>query len=73
MPVVYVPTAASSLLALLPLLPPEAISLLPSIALWLHQDPESGGPHGGPPPSAWASWLAAPHRLAAVCVCGANA
>lgn len=70
MPVVYVPTAVSSLLALLPLLPPEAISFLPSVVLWFHKEAEQGG---GGPPGAWGSWLASPHRLAALGVCGANA
>ncbi|KAL8271404.1 hypothetical protein Esti_004605 [Eimeria stiedai] len=81
MPVVYVPTAVSCLLALLPLLPPETISILPAIALWLHQNPEEeGSPLEGAsqswdwgPFGAWGPWLAAPHRVAALCVCGANA
>ncbi|KEP62963.1 UNVERIFIED_CONTAM: hypothetical protein HHA_216070 [Hammondia hammondi] len=34
MPVVYVPTAVSGLLALLPLLPPESISVIPCLVLW---------------------------------------
>lgn len=34
MPVVYVPTAVSGLLALLPLLPPEMISVIPCLVLW---------------------------------------
>ncbi|PHJ22317.1 transmembrane protein [Cystoisospora suis] len=34
MPVVYVPTAVSGLLALLPLLPPETISVIPCLVLW---------------------------------------
>ncbi|KAL8435131.1 hypothetical protein Efla_006352 [Eimeria flavescens] len=72
MPVVYVPTAVSCLLALLPLLPPETVSILPAVALWLHKEPEQGGPLGGGLPE-WGPWFAAPHRLAALCVCGANA
>ncbi|CBZ55581.1 conserved hypothetical protein [Neospora caninum Liverpool] len=34
MPVVYVPTAVSGLLALLPLLPPESVSVIPCLVLW---------------------------------------
>ncbi|XP_026191241.1 uncharacterized protein LOC34618391 [Cyclospora cayetanensis] len=69
MPVVYVPTAVSSLLALLPILPPEVVSLLPSIALWLHKDVRDfGGLSTGDAQTAeaWGPWLAAPHRLAAL-------
>ena len=73
---VYVPTAVSSLLALLPLLPPEAISIIPSVVLLLQGGSREGFAAASAAAAAeepWGAWLAAPHRLAALGVLGANA
>ncbi|PFH34911.1 hypothetical protein BESB_069440 [Besnoitia besnoiti] len=49
MPVVYVPTAVSGLLALLPLLPPESISVIPCLVLWWGSGAEDAARAAGAP------------------------